>query len=71
MARGHTLLLPKEKAATIDILSSTSAAALFSHVPRIARAVQAATGADGINVLQNNGAAAGQVRLHSPRAIEG
>jgi len=61
---GHTLVIPKEPAATLDQLSDDSSAAIGKALPRIARAVLAATGATAFNVLQNNGAAAHQAVFH-------
>lgn len=64
LAEGHTLLIPKAHAARIDELSHAQAAALFGCLPDLARAVSAATGAPGLNILQNNGAESGQVVMH-------
>ncbi len=64
LSPGHTLVIPKEAAPTLDKLSDESAAALGRVLPRIARAVMAATGASDYNVLQNNGAAAHQAVFH-------
>ena len=64
LAPGHTLVVPKEAAATLDALSEESAAAIGRVLPRIARAVVAATGTRDYNVLQNNGAAAHQAVAH-------
>jgi len=64
LAPGHTLVIPKEAAATLDALSDESAAALGRVLPRLCRAVVAATGATAYNVLQNNGAAAHQAVFH-------
>jgi histidine triad (HIT) family protein len=64
LSRGHTLVIPKEPAATLDALSDESAAAIGRVLPRIARAVLAATGATAYNVLQNNGALAHQAVFH-------
>jgi len=64
ISRGHTLIIPKEPAQTLDQLSDDAAAAIGRVLPRIARAVLAATGATTFNVLQNNGAAAHQAVLH-------
>ena len=64
IARGHTLIIPKEPAETLDQLSDDSAAAIGRVLPRIARAVLAATNTTMFNVLQNNGAAAHQAVLH-------
>ena len=64
LSPGHTLVIPKEPAATLDQLSDASAAAIGRVLPRIARAVMAATGATAYNVLQNNGPAAHQAVFH-------
>jgi len=64
LSRGHTLVIPREPAATLDQLSDESAAALGRVLPRLCRAVMKATGASAYNVLQNNGAEAHQVVLH-------
>ena len=64
LSRGHTLVIPKEPAATLDQLSDDAAAALGRVLPRIARAVLAATGASAFNILQNNGAEAHQAVSH-------
>ncbi|MBX3366912.1 MAG: HIT family protein [Phycisphaeraceae bacterium] len=64
LSHGHTLLIPKEPAATLDALSDESAAALGRALPRLCRAVMKATGATAYNVLQNNGADAHQAVFH-------
>ncbi|MBA3392898.1 MAG: HIT family protein [Deltaproteobacteria bacterium] len=64
IARGHTLVIPREPAVTLDQLSAESAAAIGAVLPRIARAVMAATGAKAFNILQNNGAEAHQAVMH-------
>jgi histidine triad (HIT) family protein len=64
LSRGHTLVIPKEPAETLDGLSDESAAAIGRVLPRLARAVLAATGATAFNVLQNNGALAHQAVMH-------
>ncbi|MBP6701960.1 MAG: HIT family protein [Vicinamibacteria bacterium] len=64
LSPGHTLVIPKEAVATLDQLSDDSAAAIGRVLPRIARAVLAATGATDFNVLQNNGASAHQAVFH-------
>jgi histidine triad (HIT) family protein len=64
LSRGHTLIIPRENATTLDQLSDDASAAIGRVLPRIARAVLAATGATAYNVLQNNGAAAHQAVFH-------
>ncbi len=64
LSKGHTLVIPKEPAVTIDQLSDDAAAAVGRVLPRIARAVMKATGASAYNVLQNNGSLAHQAVMH-------
>jgi histidine triad (HIT) family protein len=64
LSQGHTLVIPKEAAATLDQLSDDSAAAIGRLLPRLCRAVMKATGATAYNILQNNGAAAHQAVFH-------
>jgi histidine triad (HIT) family protein len=64
LARGHTLVIPKEPAETLDQLSDDGAAALGRVLPRICRAVRRVTGASAYNVLQNNGSTAHQNVMH-------
>jgi len=64
IALGHTLVIPREARAFLHELSDESAAAIGRALPRIARAVLAATGAEHYNVLQNNGAPAHQAVFH-------
>lgn len=75
---GHTLVVPKEASETLDRLSDDSAAALGRVLPRLCRAVIAATGVREYNVLENNGALAHQAIPHvhfhiipKPNAREG
>jgi histidine triad (HIT) family protein len=64
LSDGHLLVIPKEAKAQIDELSDESAAAIGRVLPRLARAVMAATGCTSYNVLQNNGASAHQAVMH-------
>ena len=61
---GHVLVVPVEEREFLHELSEESAAAIGRALPRVARAVIAATGATAYNVLQNNGAAAHQAVPH-------
>ncbi len=60
LSEGHTLVIPKEPAETLDKLSAESAAAIGRVLPAISRAVVKATGATDFNVIQNNGRPAHQ-----------
>jgi histidine triad (HIT) family protein len=64
LSRGHTLLVPKEAATTLDELSEGSARAIGAVLPRLCRAVIEASGTRDYNVLQNNGTAAHQAVRH-------
>ena len=61
---GHALVIPKEHAQTLFELSDVAAAACMSTVRRIGRAQQQGLGADGIVLMQLNGAEAGQTVPH-------
>lgn len=64
LAFGHTLVIPKEPARTLDELSDESAAELGRVLPRLCRAVKQATGSRAYNLLQNNEALANQAVFH-------
>jgi len=64
LSRGHALLIPKKCYMTLDQVPEEVAAALGRALPRLVRAVMKVTGADGCNVLQNNGKVSGQVVDH-------
>lgn len=63
-AKGHCLVIPREHSATIFEISEGSAAAVMSTVRKVAPALRDAVGADGLNLLQSNGAAAWQTVDH-------
>ena len=78
LSEGHTLVIPKEPAETMDQLSDESAAQLGRVLPRLCRAVMKATGTSEYNLLQNNGSlahqAVGHLHFHiipKPNTIEG
>jgi histidine triad (HIT) family protein len=62
--KGHVLLVPKAHHADLASLPEDLAAETARLVPKLARAIQAATGADGLNLIVNNGEAAGQTVFH-------
>ena len=64
LSTGHTLVVPKEAARTLDALSDESAAAIGRALPRLCRAVIEATGVAEYNVLENNGSGAHQAIAH-------
>ncbi len=64
VAHGHTLVIPREPAESLDALSDESAAAIGRVLPRLCRAVMTATGTRAYNILQNNGSDAHQAVMH-------
>ncbi len=63
-ARGHVIILTKEHAANIYELSDELASKIFVVAKKIAKAVKEEIQCDGVNILQNNGDAAGQSFFH-------
>jgi histidine triad (HIT) family protein len=63
-APGHALILPKKHADNIFELDADSTAKIFPLAQKVARAIQKSLNPDGINILQNNGEAAGQSVMH-------
>jgi histidine triad (HIT) family protein len=61
---GHMLLVPREHHATLADLPDEAAAETAALLPRLARAVLKATGADGMNLIVNVGRVAGQTIDH-------
>lgn len=64
VTRGHTLVVPRAHAQTLDQLQPDSAAAVGRALVKVGGAVAKITGAVAWNVLQNNGESAGQVVPH-------
>ena len=63
--KGHTLLIPKEHVRNVLAMSQGTSETLFARLPKVARAVQKATGAVGMNILNNNEEVAGQTVFHA------
>jgi histidine triad (HIT) family protein len=63
-SRGHTLVIPKLVVADIFDIAPETACAVTRTAQIVARILQATLQPDGINVVQNNGAAAGQSVFH-------
>lgn len=64
LSEGHCLIIPKDHFLTIDQMSADQVAACTRIIPSLSGAVQEATGVEGWNVLQNNGAISGQAVDH-------
>jgi histidine triad (HIT) family protein len=64
LCEGHTVVIPRAHAERLHELDPAAAAEVGRILGDLARRIVAAVGAEGYNVLQNNGAAAGQVVPH-------
>lgn len=63
-SRGHTLVVPKAASRNLLDADEAAMAKVAAYLPRFARAVKAATGADGVRLMQFNEAPAGQTVFH-------
>lgn len=63
-ARGHVIILPKNHAANIYEFPDEDASKIMMVAKKIATAIEKAYHCDGVNILQNNGEAAGQTVFH-------
>ena len=63
-ARGHALILPKEHAKNLYELPEETAAAVMVLAKRMAAVMRERLNCDGLNLIQNNGEAAGQTVAH-------
>ena len=61
---GHTLVIPKAPARSLDDIAPEPLSKLILAVQKIARAAKAGLGADGITLNQFNESAGGQVVFH-------
>ena len=62
---GHTLVVPKQHFRNLLEMDADNTSQLFARVPDIARKVMKATGAKGMNILNNNEEIAGQTVFHT------
>lgn len=62
--KGHALILPKEHADDLFELPDETAAEAFKLAKKLGKHIVETLGADGLNVVQNNGEAAGQTVRH-------
>ena len=63
-SEGHMIILPKEHAANVYELSDETASKIYVLAKKLATALKDELDCDGINILQNNGEAAGQTVFH-------
>lgn len=62
--KGHALIIPKEHFDNIYRMDAETAAKIFTIATEVAKAQKAELNPDGLNILQNNGEAAGQTVFH-------
>lgn len=62
--KGHALIIPKEHFANVFEMPEDTAGRAFILAKRIAEKLTDALQCDGFNIVQNNGAAAGQTVFH-------
>lgn len=62
--KGHALILPKDHASNIFDLPEKTAAAVLVLAKKLAADMSEKLGCDGLNLVQNNGEAAGQTVSH-------
>ncbi len=63
-SKGHTLVIPKAASRNLFDADPAVLAKAVAHVQRVANAVHAAMGADGVRIAQFNEAPAGQSVFH-------
>ncbi|BCJ92485.1 protein hit [Anaerocolumna cellulosilytica] len=62
--KGHAIIIPKKHFKDIFEMDEDTASHIFTIASKISKAMKEALNCDGINILQNNGEAAGQTVFH-------
>ena len=62
--KGHALILPKEHADNLYELPDETASKVFVLAKKLAMKMKEKLNCDGLNIVQNNGEAAGQTVMH-------
>ena len=62
--KGHALILPKEHADNLFELPEETAAKMLPLAKKLAMRMKEKLSCDGLNLVQNNGTAAGQTVMH-------
>lgn len=63
-SKGHAIILPKNHAANLFELEEEDGEKIIKVAQKVGKAMMETLGCDGLNVLQNNGKAAGQTVFH-------
>ena len=64
VSQGHALIIPKSHCVGLLDMEEENAAGLLPFAAKVAKGIMEATGAQGFNMLQNNGEAAWQDVMH-------
>lgn len=64
LAPGHTLVVPKTHYENLMDVPPDMLGRVVQPLPQLAKAIMRATGATGLNLLQNTGASSGQAVFH-------
>ena len=64
VARGHTLVICKEEYPDLFTIPAETLVAVARTTQHVALAIRTSLSPDGVNIVQNNGAAAGQIIFH-------
>ena len=64
LAEGHLLVIPRSHYTHLADMPANVCSAIGALLPRLGQALMSVTEAEGFNVLQNNGRAAGQAVEH-------
>ncbi len=62
--KGHAVLIPKKHFANLFEMEEETASKVFVVAAKVAKAMKEELKCDGLNLLQNNGEAAGQTVFH-------
>ncbi len=62
--KGHSLILPKDHADNLFELPEETAADAMKLARKLGKHIMDTLGADGLNIVQNNGPVAGQTVMH-------
>ena len=63
-SKGHALIIPKEHFDNVYSMDADTASKIFTIATEVAKAQKAELNPDGLNIIQNNGEAAGQTVFH-------
>lgn len=63
-SKGHVLIIPKNHFDDIYSMDNDTAAHVFQIAVKVSKAMKEVLNCDGLNIVQNNGEAAGQTVFH-------